>query len=58
MVLKLLKINHTIWDAMDTVNLIINLDNGKYKKHGDILSEHIIKEEIDGSCLKHINRND
>lgn len=46
------------WNAMDIVNWIINLDQDRYCKYTERLVESLMREEIDGSCLKDMDKND
>lgn len=46
------------WDVMDVVNWIISLDQGRYIKYKQVLMNNLRKEEIDGSCLSDIDKND
>ena len=55
---KLRQIHHKLWNTKDIVIWIVNLDKDNYGKYRDVLSENLMNEEVDGSCLKDINRND
>ena len=46
------------WDAREAVDYIIKLDNGKFLKYRDILIDGFTKQEITGSDLPNINKND
>ena len=48
---KLFKTDHKLWNAMDIVTWIINLNKDKYKKYADDLYYNMIDEEIDGSSF-------
>ena len=46
------------WDAEDIVNWIVKLNPKRYSKYQEILSVNLVKEEIDGSCLSDMDKND
>eukprot|EP01083_Nonionella_stella_P184385 669220_1 len=49
--------NYENWNANDVVNWIIHL-NSKYRKYENILKSNMIKENIRGTHLEMLNRND
>ena len=52
------KCDYKLWDPMDVLNWIINLNRKKYGKYRDILTKNIIIEKVDGKSLERIYPND
>eukprot|EP01084_Bolivina_argentea_P254949 428717_1 len=46
------------WNSTEVINWIINIDLKRYNKYYNTLVNNIINEEIDGSCLCDLERND
>eukprot|EP01083_Nonionella_stella_P004454 12890_1 len=50
--------DYRLWTAKDLVHWIINLDELRYTQYAQSLMSNLVKEEIDGSCLKDLEKND
>eukprot|EP01083_Nonionella_stella_P052994 140398_1 len=50
--------NYLNWTRDDVVSWIISLDNGRYGKYENNIRQTFHNDNIDGSCLPHVEKND
>merc|ERR1712228_334622 len=52
------EIDFVEWEWHDIMEWIISLNNGKYKKYQNVLTEKLMEEEVKGQHLCYIDKND